>query len=225
MARRAQVDEVAPKTLPDDFNFWDGGEPPPPSTLPKDFDDFDEAPPTQAKPSGPRAAAAAPGKVAEMPANRMSVPPPAPTTPAPIAPPAPKRKQEVPIKREPAVVPKRSGSISLNLREDSAAAPAAREQSSKYVTTEELSSLVQEYNATLDDESDVEAKRKKTLMIRWIGAIVLVLAIVAGVFALMLHKPAAKSQSVVVVQNPVVTYTPDATPTKEKPSPAKPAQP
>jgi hypothetical protein len=123
------------------------------------------------------------------------------------------------------VVPKRSGSISLNLREDTAVAPAAREQPAKYVTTEELSSLVQDYNATLDEESDGEAQRKKTLMIRWIGAIVLVLAIVAAVFLLNLHKPAAKSQSVVVVQNPVVTYSPDATPIKEKPSPAKPAQP
>jgi hypothetical protein len=123
------------------------------------------------------------------------------------------------------VVPKRSGSISLNLREDTAVAPAAREQPAKYVTTEELSSLVQDYNATLDEEFDDEAKRKKTLMIRWIGAIVLVLAIVAAVFLLNLHKSAAKSQSVVVVQHPVVTYTPDATPIKEKPSPAKPAQP
>jgi hypothetical protein len=154
----------------------------------------------------------------------MSVTPPVPAAPAQIAPPARKRTEESPIKREPAAVSKRTGSISLNLREAAAEAPAAREQSSKYVTTEELSSLVQDYNATLDDESEIEAKRKKTLMIRWIGAVVLVLAIVAGVFALMLHKPAAKSQSVVVIQHPVVTYSPDATPTKEKPSPAKPAQ-
>jgi flagellar basal body-associated protein FliL len=92
------------------------------------------------------------------------------------------------------------------------------------VTTEELSTLVQDYHATLDEESDVEKQRKKSRMIRWVGAIVLVLAIVAAVFVLVLHKPAAQSEGVVVVRNPVVTSTPDPTPVKEKPSPAKPAQ-
>jgi len=56
---------------------------------------------------------------------------------------------------------------------------------------------------------------------------VLVLVIVAAVFIFALHKPAQQTQSVVVVHNPVVTLTPDATPlkpVKEKPSPAKAAQ-
>jgi hypothetical protein len=97
------------------------------------------------------------------------------------------------------------------------------------VTTEELSDLVEAYNATVDEEFDVEKQRRKNLTIRWVGAIVLVLAILAAVVVLKLHKPAAQNQGVVVVRNPVVTYTPEATsskePSKEKPSPAKPAQP
>jgi hypothetical protein len=199
MARQAQVEETVPTTLPDDFDFWDGGEALP-ATLPKDFDNFDEAQAPGNRSSAPRAAVAAPAlsKVAETPVDQMPAP-------AHAAPPAPKRTREVPIVRRPAATP--------------AAQPA------KYVTTEELSALVQEYDATLDEESDGEKQRKKKLMIRWIGGIVLVLAILAAVVFLMLQKPAERNPGVVVVRNPTVTYTPDATPFKEKPSPAKPTQP
>jgi hypothetical protein len=143
--------------------------------------------------------------------------------------PAPRRTQETPITGRPAKPPRQSGSISLNLREDAAAPPAASAQPAKYVSTEELSNLVEAYYATADDESDEEKQRKKTLRIKWVAAILLVLAILAAVVFLVLPKPAKQSQGVVVVQHPVVTYTPDATPSMEpskgKPSPAKPAQP
>jgi hypothetical protein len=218
MARQAKVEETVPTTLPDNFDHWDGGEVLP-ATLPDDFDEFDDAPAPPVSSSGPRAVVAAPppGKSAEMPARRVSVAPHVGTVPAPaqIAPPAPKQ-----TKRGPTAAPQQTGTISLNLR----GAPAAQAQPAEYVTTEELSTLVQDYHATLDEESDVEKQRKKSRMIRWVGAIVLVLAIVAAVFVLVLHKPAAQSEGVVVVRNPVVTSTPDPTPVKEKPSPAKPAQ-
>jgi len=220
MARRAQakVEEVAPKTLPDDFDLWDGGDAPP-ATLPKDFDDFDEAQAPQVRPSAPRADVAAPGKVAELPMHRMSAASPVQTTPAPapISPPAPKLTRESSIKRGPA----RSNSLSIYDR-TADEAPAA--QPAKYVSTEELSTLVQAFHATQDEEFDEENHRKKNRMIRWIGVVVLVLAIVAVVVVLKLRKPTQQSQGVVVVQHPVVTYTPDSIPVKEKPSPAKPAQ-
>ncbi|MGA2649880.1 MAG: hypothetical protein ABSF28_05135 [Terracidiphilus sp.] len=226
MARQAKLEDTVPTTLPDSFDHWDN-DAVPPTTLPKDFDGFDDAPPPQVNSSAPPAVVAAPtlSKVAETPVNRMSVTPPVHTMPAPahIATPAPKRTQELPIARGPALVPQPTGSTTLNTRKVTAAAPAALAQPAKYVTTEELSTLVQEYHATLDEESDGEKQRKKSLMLMWIGAIVLVLAIVAAVVVLNFHKPAEKSQGVVVV-HPVVTYTPDATPFKEKPSPAKPAQ-
>jgi len=228
MARQAKLEKIAPTILPDDFDHWDEEEVPP-TVLPKDFDGFDEAPAPRGRSSAPQAAVAAPTliNVPEKAARQASVTPQVHTMPAPAHIAAPKSTQEFPKMRKPAAVPKRSGSISLNLREAAAEAPAALAQPSEYVTTEELSSLVQEYDATLDEESDTEKQRKKSLMIKWIGAIVLVLAIVAAVFILTLHKPAQQSPSVVVVHNPVVTITPDATPlkpVKEKPSPAKPAQ-
>lgn len=233
MARKAQIEKVVPKTLPDDFNHWDDGEaPPPPATLPIDFDNFDETPAPPTRSSAPRVVAAPRStNASETPVHRISATPPVRTMPVPanIASPAPKRTQELPIARGPAAVTQRNGSISLNLREATAASPTALSQPAKYVTTEELSDLVEAYNATVDEEFDVEKLRRKNLTIRWVGAIVLVLAILAAVVFLKLHKPAAQNQGVVVVRNPVVTYTPEATsskePSKEKPSPAKPAQP
>lgn len=121
-----------------------------------------------------------------------------------------------------AVEPQPAGSNNLTIHEVTAAAPPAP---ARYVSTQELSILVQEYNAKLDEGFDGEKQRRKNLMIRWIGAIVLFLAAGSGVAVLKLHKPAVQSPGVVVVQHPLVTYTPDATPSKEKPSPAKPEQP
>jgi hypothetical protein len=125
--------------------------------------------------------------------------------------------------RGPAVVPQPADSNTLAIHEVTAAAPAR--QSANHVTIEELSSLVQAYHATVDEESYGKKQHKKNLVIRWIVACVLVLAIVAAVVVLRPHEPAERSQGVVVVQHPIVTDTPDATPLKEKPSPSKPAQP
>jgi protein TonB len=106
----------------------------------------------------------------------------------------------------------------------SARAAATQAQPAKYATTEELSNLVRAYHATQDTETDDEQQRKKKMMLIWIGVGVLVLVIVGAVTALMLHKPAEQKKTVVVVQQPAVTYTPDATPFQEKPTPSTPAQ-
>jgi hypothetical protein len=121
--------------------------------------------------------------------------------------------------REPAVVAQPTVVAPVVSR--AAEAPAAQAQPAKYATTEELSNLVRAYHATRDEESDGEQKRKKKLVMMWIGAGVLVLAIVVAMVALVLPKPAERKPAVVVAQHPTVTYTPNATPFQEKPSPSK----
>ena len=167
MARQAELEETLPTTLPDDFNHWDTGDAPP-ATLPNDFDNFDEAPTPRVRSSAPQAvvAAPAPGKVPEMPVHRLSVVPPIRTMPAApdIPPPAPKRAQEFSRMRgsavESAVEPQPAVGATLTIHEVTAAPQA------KYVSTQELSILVQEYNAKLDEGFDGEMQRRKNLMIR-----------------------------------------------------------
>ncbi|MGA9672756.1 MAG: TonB family protein [Terracidiphilus sp.] len=224
MALRAKLEDVVPTTLPDDFDEWDGGEAAP-ATLPDDFDEFDDTPAPPAGSAAPQAVVVTPAvnTPAEVPARRAPAAPPVHAMPSPAhaATPALKRTQELPIVRGPAVIPQ------ATLVQPAVSRPAhaagAQAQPAKYATTEELSSLVRDYRATRDEESDGERQRKKKLMLMWIGAGVLVLAIVAAVVALVLHKPAEPKKAVVVVQ-PTVTYTPDATPFQEKATPSTPAQ-
>lgn len=251
MAHQAKLEETVPTTLPDDFDEWDGGAAPP-ATLPDDFDEFDNDPALPARSATPPAAVVPPvaSKVAEMPAHRSPIaPPPVHTmpTPAHAAPPAPKRSQEIPTMRTAAAAPQpavAAPSVSRAAEAAPAKAPATQAQPaksaatqapsaraaanqaqpSKYATTEELSNLVRAYHATQDTETDDEQQRKKKMMMIWIGVGVLVLVIVGAVAALMLHKPAEQKKTVVVVQQPTVTYTPDATPFQEKPTPSTPAQ-
>jgi periplasmic protein TonB len=231
MAPQAKLADTAPTTLPDDFDAWDGGEQPP-ATLPDDFDEFDSAP------TPPVKSAATPVAVVPPALNRADVPiyrsPAAPTL-VPAASPVVKRTQEIPVLRTPAAAPKKSAAaprVSVAAPKASVASPAVSrvaeqpaKQSSKYATTEELSSLVRAYHATRDAEPEDNDLRKKKIMLISIGAGVLVLVILVVMYFTMFRKSSEK-KPVVVVQQPTVSYTPDApTPQQQgKPNPSTPVQ-
>jgi protein TonB len=245
MAPQAKLADTAPTTLPDDFDAWDGGEQPP-ATLPDDFDEFDSAP------TPPVKSAATPVAVVPPALNRADVPtyraPAAPTL-VPAASPVVKRTQEIPVLRTPAAAPKASAAaprvsvaapkasvaaprVSVAAPKASVASPAVNRvaeqpatQSSKYATTAELSSLVRAYHATRDAEPEDNDLRKKKIMMISIGAGVLVLVILVVMYFTMFRKSSEK-KPVVVVQQPTVSYTPDApTPQQQgKPNPSTPVQ-
>jgi protein TonB len=209
MAPQAKLEEIVPTTLPDDFDEWDSGEQPPP-TLPDDFDEFD------AVPAGPVKSAPTPVAVVPMVANRTAeipiyrapaaLPPrPAPAL-VPAATPVLKRTQELPVLRAASAATK--ATIATPVVSRVAEPPASQAPSSKYATTEELSSLVRAYHTAYDAEPEETGLGKKKIMLISIGAGVLVLAVLLVMYFTMFRKSPEK-KPVVVVQQPTVSYTPD----------------
>jgi protein TonB len=204
MAPQAKLEEIVPTTLPDDFDEWDNGEEPP-ATLPDDFDEFDAVPAAPVKSAPMPVAVAAPVVVrsAEIPVYRAPAGPPARPAPSlvPPAPPVLKRTQELPVLKAQHAV---GASPAVSRVAEPPAPP-----SSKYATTEELSSLVRAYHATRDAEPEEDGLGKKKIMLISIAAGVLVLVILVVLYFTMFRKSSEK-KPVVVVPQPTVSYTPDA---------------
>jgi TonB family protein len=195
MAPQTRLEETVPSTLPDDFNEWDSGGPP--TTLPDDFEGFDSPPAPVHETAVPKSVTLPPVVIREpdFTALRSLAARPVPS-PAPVAAPFP-----VSISKKPESV------LSL--------APVAA-----YAQEEDFLSPHKLYQVRSEPESDDTDKRPKTIKMVIIGAVVLVVLLLAILVPIVLRRSPAKN-SVVVVAHPVVTYSEAETQADQ--SPTKPA--